>query len=195
MTDLPVDPSDGRSRGFSEAAGALRDAEKAVSGFSRTMRTSFRGAMEDAILGAGSLSDVARGLGRDLSRTALRSALAPVSDGLSAGLSGAVGAVLRGAVGGAPSAGAVRAFAKGGVVSGAVQFPMSSATGVMGEAGPEAILPLSRGDDGRLGVGVASQGAHVTINVTTPDAQSFRRSRAQIAAEISRAVDAGRRRF
>jgi phage-related minor tail protein len=64
----------------------------------------------------------------------------------------------------------------------------------MGEAGPEAIIPLARGADGRLGVRAQGGGAvHVTMNVSTPDAASFRRSGAQIAAELARMVERGRR--
>ena len=37
--------------------------------------------------------------------------------------------------------------------------------GLMGEAGPEAILPLRRGPDGRLGVTAAGGGGSVTVNV------------------------------
>lgn len=44
------------------------------------------------------------------------------------------------------------AFARGGVVSRPTVFPFSRGIGLMGEAGPEAILPLRRGRDGRLGV-------------------------------------------
>lgn len=46
----------------------------------------------------------------------------------------------------------VTAFATGGVVSSPTLFPMRNGMGLMGEAGPEAIMPLRRGSDGRLGV-------------------------------------------
>ena len=46
----------------------------------------------------------------------------------------------------------VTAFAAGGVVTGPSVFPMRGSLGLMGEAGPEAIMPLRRGRDGRLGV-------------------------------------------
>jgi phage-related minor tail protein len=67
--------------------------------------------------------------------------------------------------------------------------------GIAGEAGPEAILPLSRGADGRLGVKAEGRGApvNITFNVTSPDADSFRRSEGQIAAMLSRAVSRGQR--
>jgi len=55
-------------------------------------------------------------------------------------------------------------FASGGVVSRATAFGMSSGKmGVMGEAGPEAILPLSRGSGGKLGV--RAETSPVVINI------------------------------
>ncbi|MEX2520491.1 MAG: hypothetical protein WD969_14310 [Paracoccaceae bacterium] len=65
----------------------------------------------------------------------------------------------------------------------------------MGEAGPEAIMPLTRGADGSLGVRAASGrgGGNVTINISTTDVESFRRSQSQISASIARAVRRGER--
>jgi phage-related minor tail protein len=88
----------------------------------------------------------------------------------------------------------VRPFAAGGVVAAPTYFPMRDGLGLMGEAGPEAILPLKRGSDGRLGVATGSQAsAPVTIHIATPDLESFRRSEAQVAAGLARAVARGRR--
>jgi lambda family phage tail tape measure protein len=60
-------------------------------------------------------------------------------------------------------------YAKGGVVNSPTLFKFakggSMATGVMGEAGPEAIMPLKRGADGKLGV-QATGGGGVTVNVS-----------------------------
>lgn len=62
------------------------------------------------------------------------------------------------------NAGNLQAFATGGVVGSPTLFPMAGGkTGLMGEAGPEAIMPLKRGPDGRLGV-VSSGGGSVTVN-------------------------------
>ncbi|GBE43520.1 hypothetical protein BMS3Bbin10_01600 [bacterium BMS3Bbin10] len=86
-------------------------------------------------------------------------------------------------------------FARGGVIASPTTFPLAGGrTGLAGEAGPEAILPLARGSDGRLGVrSQASGGMTITFNVTTPDAQSFRQSESQVAAMLNRAVSRGGR--
>ena len=55
------------------------------------------------------------------------------------------------AKGNAFSAGNIIPFAKGGVIDRATMAPMA----LMGEAGPEAILPLKRGPGGRLGIEAA----------------------------------------
>jgi phage-related minor tail protein len=73
---------------------------------------------------------------------------------------------------------------------------MRGGTGLMGEAGPEAIMPLARGPDGRLGVearGAGGAPVHVTMHVTTPDVRGFSRSQGQIAAELGRLVNRGLR--
>ena len=59
----------------------------------------------------------------------------------------------------------VKAYADGGVVGGPTTFPMAGGkTGLMGEAGPEAIMPLKRGANGKLGVQMEGGGGD-TINV------------------------------
>jgi hypothetical protein len=50
------------------------------------------------------------------------------------------------------------AFAQGGVVKRPTLFPFAKGVGLMGEAGPEAILPLRRGKGGRLGVEMSGDG-------------------------------------
>jgi lambda family phage tail tape measure protein len=55
-------------------------------------------------------------------------------------------------------------FAEGGVIKGRTGFSYSGGRGIMGEAGPEAILPLSRGKDGSLGVS-SNGGGNVVVNV------------------------------
>lgn len=59
------------------------------------------------------------------------------------------------------SGGNIIPFAQGGVVTRPTLFPMANGTGLMGEAGPEAVMPLKRGPGGRLGVEV-NKGNHDT---------------------------------
>ena len=75
-------------------------------------------------------------------------------------------------------------------------FPLSAGgLGLAGEAGPEAIVPLTRGADGRLGIAMSGAGAAANINVqiATPDVGSFRRSEAYLTGQIARAVARGQR--
>jgi phage-related minor tail protein len=92
-----------------------------------------------------------------------------------------------------PALGGVTAFAKGGVVAAPTYFAAGGSLGVAGEAGSEAILPLSRGADGRLGLAGAGSTVNVTFNVTTPDARSFAASEAELSAMLLRAVRRGTR--
>ena len=84
-------------------------------------------------------------------------------------------------------------FADGGVVNSPVLFPMRGGTGLMGEAGPEAIMPLARGADGKLGVRGGGSSTNVTVNISTPDIQSFAQSQSQIAAMMQQAISRGSR--
>jgi lambda family phage tail tape measure protein len=107
-----------------------------------------------------------------------------------------MGSIMPFADGGVFGAGRVQPFAKGGIVSQATAFPMrGGTTGLMGEAGPEAILPLSRGPDGRLGVAAGGSGGplNVTFNISTPDVAGFNRSQTQIAAQMGRLLARGNR--
>ena len=56
-------------------------------------------------------------------------------------------------------------YAYGGIVNRPTLFPMKNGAGLMGEAGPEAILPLRRGKSGKLGV-ESSGGGTTIINVS-----------------------------
>jgi lambda family phage tail tape measure protein len=94
------------------------------------------------------------------------------------------------ASGGVFSRGMVMPFAQGGVVGAPTYFPLGRGLGLMGEKGAEAVMPLARGPDGRLGVRTGGGGRPVSVNVhvSTPDADSFRRSEAQFSAALARAV-------
>jgi phage-related minor tail protein len=64
----------------------------------------------------------------------------------------------------------------------------------MGERGAEAILPLARGPDGRLGIQSGGGGTvNITVHISTPDVAGFERSRSQVSALLARAVQHGQR--
>ena len=151
-------------------------------------------AADDLIFKSRSAGDALRRLSLDISRSLVDAALQPIGD--------AVGGAAQGLAGNLIGAAAnLRFFARGGALldgqsRGPSLFPLRGGeTGVAGEAGPEAILPLARGPDGRLGVSAGQGGGArpVAVTIVTPDAASFRRSRAQTAAQLARALDRGRR--
>ncbi|RMF37084.1 MAG: phage tail tape measure protein [Alphaproteobacteria bacterium] len=176
---------------------ALRGTERESSSLSRSLGSSLRSAFEGVLFDGEKVSDVLRNVGRSLANTAFSSAIRPLQNAVGKGVDSLFGGLFGGSLfadGAAFSAGRVRAFASGGVVDGPTMFPMRGGAGLMGEAGPEAIMPLARGADGKLGVRGAGGGAvQVTMNITTPDVEGFRRSRSQIAASFSRALRAGQR--
>jgi lambda family phage tail tape measure protein len=73
--------------------------------------------------------------------------------------------VLPNAKGNVYDGGNVLPFARGGVVTNPKFFPMATGQGLMGEAGPEAVMPLRRGPDGKLGVAAATSGGGTQVNV------------------------------
>jgi len=164
------------------------------------MGTALTQAFRSATLGGQKFSSVLKGLGLNLSRLALNAALKPVEGLSSSFFSSILGSILPSAKGNAFISGRVQAFANGaalsqGIVSQPTSFPLAGGRlGLMGEAGPEAILPLSRDASGRLGVHTSGGGSiSVTMNITSPDAESFRRSEGQVSAMLARAVGRGQR--
>jgi phage-related minor tail protein len=183
--------------------GEMRETSREAEGLAGAISGSLRTAFDRLVTGGLKVSDVLKKLGRDLVGRSLDAAIRPVHGALTDALTGALGRGATGLIsgllpfakGGVISQGRVRAFAGGGVVDGPTLFGMRGGTGVMGEAGPEAILPLKRGTDGRLGVAAGGGGRpmQVNVSVTTPDAASFEKSRSQIAAQVARAVRLGQR--
>lgn len=164
-------------------------------GIGRGLRSAFDGLIFDGL----KLSDALKQVGQSILDNVYSIALRPVQNALGgaigSGINGLTSALFPFANGASFSQGRVMPFAKGGVVSMPTTFPMRGGRGLMGEAGPEAIMPLARGADGRLGVQSASGGRpiQVTVNVTTPDVRGFDRSQSQIAAQMARALARGER--
>lgn len=83
-------------------------------------------------------------------------------------------------------------YAAGGIVTRPTVFPMANGMGLMGEAGPEAVMPLKRTASGDLGIQAAGGGSVININISAADAQSFyemcRRNPSAITDPVERAL-------
>ena len=152
-------------------------------GVGRSLSRAFRGAALDGK----SLKSVLGEVASSFADIALKAAFQPIGNLVS----GAIESLF---VGTNPALAGAKPFAKGGVLASPAYFAMGQGLGLAGEAGPEAILPLARGSDGRLGVATGGGGAvNVTFNVTASDARSFAASEAEIGAMLLRAVKRGTR--
>ena len=102
------------------------------------------------------------------------------------------GALPKGANGLVVAKNGIVPYAKGGIVNRPTLFPFAKGTGLMGEAGPEAIIPLQRGKNGKLGV--AGGGGTTTVNVSV-DAKGTKvegdgKQMAQLGKMLGSAIEA-----
>ena len=170
-----------------------------VDSLSKSIGGGLRRAFDGLIFDGMKLSDALKNVAETMINSVYNTAMRPVQNAVGGAIANGMNSLLSGLFpfekGGTFSQGRVMPFAKGGVVSSPTMFPMRGGRGLMGEAGPEAIMPLARGADGRLGVQAAGGGRAVNIvmNVTTPDVQGFQRSQSQIAAQMARALSRGDR--
>ncbi len=172
-----------------QAKKSLADLTQRASSFSSTITSAFK----SAVAGGQSFEGVLNTLAQKISSFAFDSALQPISNAIGSAIDSAFAGVGL-ADGGIIAGGRLKPFARGGVLSGPTVFPLGRGLGLAGEAGAEAVLPLARGADGRLGVATGGDRPMVVnVNVTTPDADGFRKSEAQVTAMLARAVGRGRR--
>lgn len=186
---------DDATQAASNLALRVRDLELGATSFSRAMTQAFA----ISVAGGKQFDDVLKSLALRLSSLSLNAALKPVQNSIASGignlLSGLTGTGASANTAVAAASGAVKPFASGGVIGAPTYFPlMQGGVGLAGEAGPEAIMPLKRGPDGRLGVAGAGGGVNnITVQIATPDPGSFRRSESYITGQIARAVARGQR--
>jgi lambda family phage tail tape measure protein len=183
-------------KSFKDSFGdSLREYYQQLSNFGGQVADSIKGAfqgLEDQLTnfvttGKMNFADLANSIIQDIARIAIRQAIIkPLLGGLGDifGLSFANGGVF--------AQNGIQPFARGGIVDKPTLFPFAKGIGLMGEAGPEAILPLRRGANGRLGVESSSEGGSVsvTINVdaTGTRAEGDQGRAGQFARAISEAV-------
>lgn len=163
-------------------AAELKRIGELAEGVAGAISRSFRSALTDGKSFRSVLADIAR----SFADIALKAAFKPLGS-----LLGGVVENLFAATN--PALGGVTPFAKGAVVASPHYFPTGRGLGLMGEAGPEAIMPLQRGPDGRLGVASGGAAVNLTFHVNTNDARSFAQSEAEISAMLLRAVKRGTR--
>ena len=166
---------DGNNKGKDIALNNLELGAKAyfdtISDFGKqtqdAVANAFKG-MEDALVrfvqtGKLNFSDFARSVMADLTRMLVRASLlnflSPFKffDRITGG---------KNAMGNVYDAGnKISKFAYGGIISKPTLFPMAQGMGLMGEAGPEAIMPLKRGANGKLGVQSSGGVGNIVVNV------------------------------
>jgi len=178
-------------------ASSLKNELGAAASLGRNFSSSLTNAFRDVAFRGKTLGDTLKGLTLKLSDLVLKAAFKPLEQGLGKLFSG----LFSGGVGFAKGAAFGRQstpvpFANGGVIRSPISFPLGDGrTGIAGERGAEAIMPLARGADGSLGVKAMQGGGGVTVNfnVVASDAASFAKSESQVAAMLARAVSYGQR--
>ncbi|WP_457958546.1 phage tail tape measure protein [Pseudomonas aeruginosa] len=184
ITKAQGDWRSGASSAFQTYLESARD----VAGQTKSLFTSAFSSMEDSIAnfattGKLSFSDFAKSILADMARIATRAAASQALSSLFGGFFGGGNAAAQSGVdnlvsnsglfaNGGAFAGGVQMFATGGaftnsVVSTPTAFGMSGGRlGVMGEAGPEAVMPLTRTSSGALGVrAMGGGGSQINVEV------------------------------
>lgn len=192
---MSIDSSDDAVSTLGTLTLSTKSLTSGATAFSRAMTSAFTA----SVVGGKQFDDVLKSLTLRLSDLAVKLAFklleTSIAGGLSSLLSGITGTGGTSTISLAAASGAVKPFASGGVIGAPTYFPlMQGGVGLAGEAGPEAIMPLTRGPDGKLGVASAGGGGNsVVIQIATPDLDSFRRSENYITGQIARAVTRGQR--
>jgi hypothetical protein len=175
----------------------LKDYYKSITNLGAQVADALTGAfqgLEDQLVnfvttGKASFADLAKSIIADIARIAIRQAIiAPLLKGVG-GIFG-----LKFADGGVFAQNGIQKFARGGIVDKPTLFPFAKGTGLMGEAGPEAIMPLQRAANGKLGV-IASGGGStsVVVNVDASgnaNVQGDQSQAKQLGLAVSAAVQA-----
>ncbi len=144
-------------------------------------------------------ADLARSAIQELNRIIIKAAFMkfianPITDalGLTGNADGNVisgGEVVPNAMGNAFAKNKIVPYAMGGIVNKPTLFPMANGMGLMGEAGPESVMPLKRGKDGKLGV-IANGGGVGNIVVNVDASGSSVEGQEQQSAELGRMLGA-----
>lgn len=190
--DEYVDGMDMLEAQFGSAADAAKQFEETASFAGDTI-------IDIAMNGADAVDDLAESLQRAALQAALlgEGPLAGIWSALGGADGGIMGQITAGLVpsakGNVFSRGRIIPHARGGVVAQTSYFPMANGNvGSMAENGPEAIMPLERGPDGKLGV--LSQGGGA-VNVTYSPNIDARGASDEAVARLAEIVARNQRDF
>lgn len=153
---------------FPELTRAALDATnvgKQLDQFLVTSLNNTASALTDVVMGTKTTKEafaaLAQSVLRDLAQMIIKAQLFAVVSSFTGGSSGGIARLFGSAQGNVFQQGQITPFARGGIVDRPIVFPMANGVGLMGEAGPEAVMPLRRGPGGRLGVEASGGGGSV----------------------------------
>jgi len=179
-----------------EVRGLARDYEDVTNRIADSAKNSAQSSFADWLSGAKSGKEALDDFGQHVLATFARIAAQRFADAVfNPIIDGLIGAFLPGSVtananGGVYSGAGIGAYS-GTVVTRPTLFAFAKGTGLMGEAGPEAILPLDRDSSGKLGVRAsvsAAAAAGPVINI-------INQSSARVGEVQERNDTSGRRRY
>ena len=202
----------GKGKSYEGVMGGIKDYFDSIKSGAEEVRKVVSGAfqkMEDAIVnfvmtGKLNFAEFTRSILADMARIIIRQAiLKPLLGGIfnfgnggvasGAATSGEVTMASFNAMGNAYGRNGIQKFARGGVVHSPQIFPFKNGIGLMGEAGSEAILPLKRTKQGKLGVESSGGGGNVvnvSVNASGTSAQGNTMKANQLGKMIGVAIEA-----
>lgn len=164
---------------------ATAEAAKKASESQKQWNNQLTSAFKDAIMNSKNLGDALSNLANRVQDMLVNKALDSLLGGMFASMKFAKGAAF--------SACGVTAFASGGVVNSPTTFPMRGGVGLMGEAGAEAIMPLTRTSNGDLGVKAVGAGTvvntSININVSGGTKEQNEDAGKRVSAAVRQAID------
>jgi tetratricopeptide (TPR) repeat protein len=143
-----------------------------------------------------SLADIWRGIAADILAAHIRQTLLTVLGNIGGGGGGIFGSVIRAASMAWPGGGAGVPIMHGGGIAGeTIGLPTVSARSFLTGEGlsNDAVPALLQQGETVLPKGYQVSGGDVNITIMTQDVNSFNQSRSQVATDLARAVQAGRR--